>query len=186
MFEDRGGILTFVGGLVALTVVATGLALVMEKRSESSQRKEDAHKTLEDDSRTLAILREDIARADEQWAETSGRATVDGKYKALKAAADERAPLLDGLRERHRIVKESVEEQDRDFAKYREEYVTAVRTAAEEEKIEILRLKSGKEYTQVIIKRVTPDGMEIRHEFGSARIPADELDGKWNERFLWR
>ncbi len=171
---------------MALTVVATGLALIMEKRSESSTRKADAEKTLEDDRQAMSVLKDELAHANEQWAELSGRAATDGKYKALKAAFDGRVPVLAGLRDRHETLKAAVEGQDRDFSKYREEYVTSVRTAAEDEEVGVLRLKNGKEYSQVVIKRVTPEGLEIRHEFGSARLAVDELDGKWNDRFLWR
>ncbi|RYD37670.1 MAG: hypothetical protein EOP87_03055 [Verrucomicrobiaceae bacterium] len=185
MLEERGGVMTFVGGLVALTVVATGLALVMEKRSESSNRKEDAAKTIEDDRQTMAVLRDELAHANEQWADVSGRARIDEKYKSAKAAVEDCAPLLANLRERHGKLKASVDQQDGDFAKYRQEYVTSVRTAAEDEEVEVLRLKSGKEYSQVVIKRVTPEGMEIRHEFGSARVSSEDLDSKWHERFLW-
>jgi len=186
MFEDRGGILTFAGGLVILTVVATGLALVMEKRSEASTRKADVEKSYRDDRQTIIVLRDDLDRANEKWIENSGRATIDGKYKAAKTAADARAAKLAALRDLHGKLKESVEEQDSAFSGYRQRYVTSVRAAAEDEKLDMLRLNSGKEYSQVVIKKVTPEGMEIRHEFGSARVSVEDLDSKWNERFLWR
>ncbi|MBX3742842.1 MAG: hypothetical protein KF712_17795 [Akkermansiaceae bacterium] len=186
MFEDRGGILTFVGGLVALTVVATGLALVMEKRSEASARKTDAEKTYQDDRQAIIVLKDELDRANEKWAENSGHAAIDEKYKAAKAAADGRLDVLAALRDRHGKLKAVVEEQERDFTRYREAYVASVRTAAEDEELEVLRLKSGKEYSQVVIKKVTSEGLEIRHEFGSARVSVDDLDSKWNDRFLWR
>ncbi|WAC18459.1 hypothetical protein OVA24_14585 [Luteolibacter sp. SL250] len=185
MFEDRGGILTFVGGLVALTVVATGLALVMEKRSEASNRKTDAEKTFADDSQIIEVLRDELDRTNEKWRENSGRTATDEKYKAAKAGGDELAAKLAGLRDQHGALKASVEEQERAFSGYREQYVGSVRGAAEDEKIDVLRLKSGREYSQVVIKKVTSEGLEIRHEFGSARVLAEDLDEKWNERFLW-
>jgi hypothetical protein len=186
MFEDRGGFLIFAGGLVVLTVVGTGLALVMEKRSEASARKTEAEKTYQDDSQAIIVVKDELDRAKEEWTEKSGRVAINDKYKAAKAAAEERSGLLSDLRDRHGKLKAVVEEQERDFTHYREKYVASVRNAAEDEELEVLRLKSGKEYSQVIIKKVTSEGLEIRHEFGSARVSVDDLDSKWNERFLWR
>jgi len=186
MFEDRGGVLTLVGGLVALTVVATGLAMVMEKRKESSNRSVDAEKTIAEESHVMDSLKDDLTRAKERWTEVSGRGALDEKYKAAKAAADGRAAKLAEIRDKHTAIKSSLQALQGDFTKYRDEYVNGVRTAAEEEQIDTLKLINGREYSKVVIRRVTSDGLEIRHEFGSARVAADDLDEKWNSRFLWR
>jgi hypothetical protein len=186
MFEDRGGFLTFVGGLTILTVVATGLSMVMEKRSEASTRKSDAEKTYYADRQAIIVLQSELERLQEKWSESSGFAEVSEKYGAAKKAGEEQTAILSRLRERCEKLKVDLEDQDREFSRYRVNYVSSTRAAAEEEKLDVLRLKSGKEYSNVVIKKVTPEGLEIRHEFGSARISVDDLDSKWNERFLWR
>ena len=186
MFEDRGGILTLVGGLVGLSVVATGLALVMEKRSESAKIKEDAEKTVLEDRQVMDHLRSEIDSAAMRWNEVSGRAALAEKVSKAKAISTARVKKLEELRATEAELRQTVSAQIADYSKYRDDYLTSVRAGAIGEQIAILKLKNGKEYAKVTINRVTPEGIEIRHEFGVARVVADDLDEAWNDRFQWQ
>jgi hypothetical protein len=48
-----------------------------------------------------------------------------------------------------------------------------------------LTTRDGREYLQAVISRVTDVGLEIRHEHGTARIQAADLDASYQERFQW-
>ncbi|MBB81642.1 MAG: hypothetical protein CMN02_11755 [Roseibacillus sp.] len=68
---------------------------------------------------------------------------------------------------------------------YRAQYLQWVRLIAEGEKHPEIRLRKGKIYREVVIRRVTDIGMEIRHLSGSARLRHDDLGEEWQDRFLW-
>ena len=68
---------------------------------------------------------------------------------------------------------------------YRAQYLQWVRLIAEGEKHLEIRLQKGKIYREVVIRRVTDIGMEIRHLSGSARLRHDDLGEEWQDRFLW-
>ena len=68
---------------------------------------------------------------------------------------------------------------------YREDYLLWVRLTAKGEKHPEVRLLDGKIYREVVIRRVTDIGLEIRHLSGSARLHHEDLGEKWQERFLW-
>lgn len=186
MFEDRGGILTLVGGLVAISVVATGLALVMEKRSDSAKANEETERSLVADQEEIEITRVNLNDALLKWTEVSRLQQVEKKYQEVKAVAGRRDTRLAELRVAHTSLKAAVGEQDGSYKKYQADYRSMVRAAAIGEEISVLRLKNGKEYSKVAITRVTADGLEIRHEFGTARVVAADLEETWNERFHWR
>lgn len=185
MFEERGATFTWIGGFIALAVIATGLAMFMEKRSAASKVKADAEKVVAEDSQVLESLQDDLSRANEQWAALSGRSAIYEKYQAAKAVRDERKKQLDDVSSRHGAIKASVDQLEGSFTAYRNNYVSSMRQAAVDEELDSLTLTNGKEYSKVVIKQVTPEGLEIRHEFGSARVAAGDLDDKWNERFHW-
>lgn len=185
MFEERGG-LAIIGGLVVITVVATGLALVMEKRSESAKRNDDATRTIAEDSQALEYVKDDLARAKAALNEISGHAAIAEKYNTAKAASDKKAKSLEGLKQLQQENADALGKLQQEYDNYRAQYVRNIRGAAEGEELAVLTTQSGKEYMKVTITRVTPEGLEIRHEFGSARVAASDLGESWNERFLWR
>jgi hypothetical protein len=71
------------------------------------------------------------------------------------------------------------------FSHYRAEYRRKIWLAAVGENLGNLKVRSGREYKQAAITRVTDVGLEIRHEDGIARIQAPDLDSKLQDRFQW-
>lgn len=185
MFEDRGGILSVIGGIAALTLVATGLAYFAEKRSNSSKIYEDAEKTLVEEKQVLEVLKDELEQTKTSLAHKSGNVPINEKYLAAKDLADKNARRLADLESRKADLQSHYQKVDNEFTSYKNQYIGSTRKAAEEEVIEHLKLKTGKEYAKVTITKVTPEGLEIRHEFGTARILAKDLDPQWNDRFHW-
>ena len=72
------------------------------------------------------------------------------------------------------------------FSDYVAEYRQWAWSSAVGEKVDLLKLTSGREYRDAVISRVTADGLEVRHEFGAARIPSSELDSEWQKRMQWK
>ncbi len=68
---------------------------------------------------------------------------------------------------------------------YRTEYVRWVRLAAKGERHPELRMRHGMTYREVVIRRVTEVGLEIRHSSGTARLQYGDLPEDWQERFRW-
>lgn len=68
---------------------------------------------------------------------------------------------------------------------YRQEYVRWVRLVAEGERYPELRLRHGMVYREVVIRRVTGVGLEVRHSSGTARLRHGDLSEEWQDRFLW-
>ena len=68
---------------------------------------------------------------------------------------------------------------------YRREYVRWVWLAAKGERHPELRMRHGMTYREVVIRRVTEVGLEIRHSSGTARLHHGDLPDEWQERFRW-
>jgi hypothetical protein len=73
----------------------------------------------------------------------------------------------------------------KDYSNYQEDYREKTWRTAPGEKIADLKLKSGKQYRDVKIAKVTDQGLEIRHDGGTARIMSADLDDSLKNRFQW-
>ncbi len=71
------------------------------------------------------------------------------------------------------------------FSNYQEDYREKTWRMAPGEKIADINLKSGKQYRDVKIAKVTEQGLEIRHDGGTARIMSADLDENLKSRFQW-
>ncbi len=121
----------------------------------------------------------------------SSLAPIDGaeaRFVELRSGlkqlqADTLARKLD--RENLVIIEREIRICSQGVDAYREQYLQWVRLTAEGEKHPEIRLLRGKVYRQVVIRRVTDIGLEIRHLSGSARLRHDDLGEEWRNRFLW-
>ncbi len=96
-------------------------------------------------------------------------ATIEGRVdSATSALAAARQQLADCAAE---------------FEHYKDRYREVTRLAAKDEKIAKLQTQSGKTYDDVLIREVTPIGIQIRHQGGFARIPFEDLPAAMQNRF---
>jgi hypothetical protein len=72
-----------------------------------------------------------------------------------------------------------------EFARYRTKYRDTTWAEAVGQPLGNLTSPGGREYRQAVIVRVTDVGLEIRHEEGTARVQAPDLDPALQERFQW-
>lgn len=69
------------------------------------------------------------------------------------------------------------------FANYKDQYRTHVRSKAKGEAMESLKTLSGAVYTNVNIREVTAIGIQIRHADGQKRIPFEDLPEAMKDHF---
>lgn len=72
-----------------------------------------------------------------------------------------------------------------DPSAYRKEYRSWVRLVAQDEEMAELKTTQGIRYEDVVVRRVTDVGMEIRHSNGTARLHCNELPEELHDRFQW-
>lgn len=82
-----------------------------------------------------------------------------------------------------KTLTDSIAQLETDANRYRTEYQQKSWAKAMGEKLGNIKLKSGREYLNVTITRVTDVGLEISHENGFARIAVLDLDSKLRDRF---
>lgn len=80
-------------------------------------------------------------------------------------------------------AQQQLTEKAAEFEKYKDQYREAARRAAKDEELAKLETRSGQTYEKVVIREVTPVGMQIRHQGGFARIPFEDLPADLQDRF---
>lgn len=170
---------------MALIVIATGLSSVMDGRTAKAKIKAEIEKQIDENQSTLVDLRDRLDAANFKLAPLAGRKNLDAPCEERKKAVAENAEKIDKLSVRKAELASTVGKTGLAFAKYREDYRNMVWYGAVGETHGKLVTVDGKEYNQVTISKVTQNGLEIRHEYGGARISPSQLPLDWQHRFQW-
>lgn len=184
--EDRTGMFTFIGGLALLAAVATGLAFVAESRGASTKKVGEIRKEIENNAQIIDHLKVELDGERSHWERVSVRHHAAKRYDELKEEGPKRRAAIGKAKEAKVEFERKIARLEIEFRDYQTEFKSKGRKAATGEQMAELLTRKGRVYKDVTISRVTDDGLEIRHEFGVARVSADELDEAWNERFQWR
>ena len=184
--EEHPGIFTFLVGIIVLVMAGVGLSLVVDRRLKFSSGLVKIQNEIHLDALELEHL---TARHDERsrllnecrLTPKTGAETSGGEPEELKAM-DQRQTVLEEMREE---LRKAISSQNKDFSCCRAEYRRKTWLAAVGENLGNLKVRSGREYKQATITRVTDVGLEIRHEDGIARVQAPDLDSKLQDRFQW-
>lgn len=184
--EDHSGIVTFLLGIVILVLVAVGFSIVLDKRLNSSSGVSGIKREIAADAMDLAEIRALHEERERMLADAAPRLkSTDDAYLDLKIRNRAAEQQQEALTQQRAMLKRELGSLDETFANYRERYRRTTWERAVGERIATLKIKGGQDFRDVVITRVTPVGLEIRHEHGNARIQAPDLDEKLQDRFQW-
>lgn len=184
--DENSGVFTFMVGMIVLVMAGVGLSLVVDRRFKFSS---GVGQTRRDIASQTAELDELTRRADERGRELETSGT---RLHAAARGHRDITASLDAVRKRQMVLeadrsqlRDSVAALEAGFSDYRSDYRRRTWTAAVGEFLGTLTIRSGRQYLQASISRVTDVGLEIRHEDGIARVQAPELDRQFQDRFQW-
>ncbi len=183
--DDHTGTVTFLLGVIVLVMVGIGLTTLVDKRMGLSSREVAVRGNLEADRDRLATVKKRVAllssrQADIGKGDGNGRTTGEMQNQLAELEA-RRSGLVLSLAKETR----SLDLVNAAFDAYRERYCRTVRAAAVGEKLGDLKTREGRLYSAAVIVKVTDAGLEIRHEYGTARVLASDLDVGLRNRFQW-
>ena len=184
--EDRSGVMTFCLGLTVIVLAAVALSMVVEKRFHFSDKQAAVEKDIREGQEELDSLRATLAQAEMRHQEllfgADNRAMRQGLAAARQTALLEKRTELD---RRKTETQADIARLESRFTQYREDYRKVTWEKAVGESIPALKTRSGREFLQSVIAKVTRNGLEIRHEHGYARIPSSDLSNALQDRFQW-
>jgi hypothetical protein len=160
MLADKGMDSTKAGGVEADAFAANAVAL-HELQAELGSRTE-----------RHALM---TARAE---------ATASGMESERATQAGVKARIASLAAEKVRLQNE-IPSTESEFSDYRSRYRKNVWAKAAGERMGNLFVKSGRQFEQVVINRVTPLGLEISHAHGLAKVDFMDLSLELRERFQW-
>jgi predicted nucleic acid-binding Zn-ribbon protein len=96
-------------------------------------------------------------------------------YKKMKDENRNLSAELHSLREEYSAEKSSLENLLKDFDSYKDKYRAHVRDKIRDTEIAKLETLSGDAYENITVTEVTPVGIQIRHAYGTKRIPYENL-----------
>ena len=184
--SDNSGMVGFLVGIIILVFAGIFFSLLADKRFSFSSNRISLESTIRDEKSELDSLKSRLETTREHWRKHCEPLTSQG-VSASEIAATLRAgqTRLKGLREELAVASSELASVTDDFEEYRGRYRQQVRGAAAEERLGELKSRTGRSYTNVIIRKVSSTGIEIRHDDGISRLLPEELDPAWHERFQW-
>lgn len=185
--DDHPGIFTFLVGMIVLVMAGVGLSLLVDRRFKFSSGTGDCRRELIANASELAELSLQRDEWSRSLADSGKKLGADARelqqiFIQLATMSQRRIKL----EESRSSLRDRISSLEKEFARYRGEYRSKTWSAAVGEKLGNLRLRSGRQFMQVTITRVTDVGLEVTHESGIARIQAPDLDQELQERFQWR
>jgi hypothetical protein len=184
--NDNSGMVGFLVGIIVLVFAGIFFSLLADKRFSFSSNRISLQDTIRTEKAELDSLKFRLETAREHWRKhceplSSQEAAADEVSAAIRAGE----ARLRTLRIERDAAATELASSTGGFDDYRNQYRQQVRGAASEEQLDELRSRTGKVYKNVIIRRVSATGLDIRHDLGMSRLLPDELDPSWHERFQW-
>jgi chromosome segregation ATPase len=176
----------FLVGIIILVFAGIFFSLLADKRFSFSSNRISLESTIRDEKSELDSLKSRLETTREHWRKhCEPLRSQDVSASEIAAALRASQTRLKGLREELAVASSEVASVTDDFEEYRSRYRQQVRGAAAEERLGELKSRTGRTYTNVVIRKVSSAGIEIRHDQGISRLLPEELDPAWHERFQW-
>lgn len=174
--NDTSGLITFMIGVIVLVMFGIGLSFMVNKQFRFSSGMGEIRRELVTNTTEIEELK---VRKDEDERVLNANTEIFTRSKTLRQrqAALEKSEIE---------VRDSIDALESAFTRYRADYRRKAWAGACGESLGTLTIQGGRAFQQVSITRVTEVGLEIRHECGTARIQAPDLDLKMQDRFQWR
>lgn len=184
--DNYGGIIWFLGALIILTLSGVFLSMLADKGLDSSKAGGVVADAFAENAAVLYELQAELGRKTERHSLVHARtvAATSGmeSERAFQTGVKDRIASLTVEKIRLRNAIPSMESE---FAEYRSRYRKNVWAKATGERMGDLFIKSGRQFEQVVINRVTPLGLDISHAHGLAKVDFMELSLALRERFQW-
>ncbi len=184
--DEKPAIFTYLFGLVVLVMAAVGLSLVIDKRFAFSSQAGAMQRELKLGDWEISELTAEYKKLSLQMQSSDSKLSGSFQtYQELTALLETQRQLRADLGQTLSELVATLASLRQNFSKARADYRHKTWTAAIGEKLGDLSVRGGRVYGQAIISQVTDVGLEIRHEYGIARIQGPDLDIKLQERFQW-
>lgn len=182
--NDNSGMIGFLVGIIVLVFAGIFFSLLADKRFSFSSNRISLQDTIRNERVELDMVKARLETARDHWRKHSAplsQGSAQGEAAAVRAGETR---LKELLAEKDAVTAELASATDT-FEEYRGRYRQQVRGAALEEQVGELTSRTGRVYKNVIIRKVSAAGLEIRHDQGISRLLPEELDASWHERFQW-
>jgi|GEM_PF-2291377 len=184
--DNRNGVILFLSGLVALTLIGVGMSHMVRKQISWSGGKKSISEELSINARKLNDLRLEHMRMKTEIAEASSlRKQINSNIEKSHTNLALETVMIAQLKRRRSDQIRAIETMIQAYAEFRESYRKSAWRDAVGEKIDHIFLKTGQQLERVIIIAVTPTGLTVSHSQGNARIPFERLEKEYLERFQW-
>lgn len=184
--DNYGGIMWFLGALIILTLSGVFLSILADKGINSSKAGGFEADAFAANAGVLHDLQAELGSKTERYALMTARAesTASGRDSERAIQTGVKARIASLAAEKV-MLQNAIPVTESEFSDYRSQYRKGVWAKAAGERMGNLFVKSGRQFEQVVINRVTPLGLDISHAHGLAKVDFMDLSLELRDRFQW-
>lgn len=184
--DDNSGLGTFLACMIVLVLAGVALSLVFDGNLKFSRNKQNLLEDLQAGELEVSHLRQELSTFEARLTEEGDARRRSGdSLKVARQAAELASNRKKALGESLESLKSACAGIEAGFSAYRVKYRENRWKQSVGRSLGEVRLTNGREFRQAVIAGVTADGLEIRHESGTARLAASDLDPALRDEFQW-
>jgi len=174
-------------GLLMATVVLLGFGCLFMFAYEPNAQGEgrNIQAIIRDQASEINTLSGQLNDREKLLENESVRRVESQSFMLTKASMEKNTELIAHARQKVADLNGVISTNSQEFEDYKNAYRQMARSAAKGEALSELKTLDGMTYKNVILKEVTPVGIQISHEDGIKRISFDLLPGALQERFQY-
>lgn len=172
-------------GMVLALVVLLGFGLLfMFAFDEGWQGADQSIESLiSNQAKEIDGLRTGIARGEKELEKAPALIAAGKKLKDMKRENQFRDGNIDGLKKGIASANEAISAKLAEIEAYKDKYRAYARGKAKGRELESLETRDGNTYQKVVIREVTPIGLQIMHDGGQKRIAFEQLPAGMQDEF---
>jgi chromosome segregation ATPase len=164
-------------GMVMALVVVIGFGLLFMFAFDEGMQGADQsiESIISQQAREIESYQSAITEGSKKLAASPGRVAASRELSALKRLNQSATEKIATLGQSVATGRSEVEAQNQRLEEYKDQYRTFIRGTARGQSLATLETRTGVTYKNVIIREVSPVGIQIQHDEGHKRIPFEEL-----------
>jgi len=179
--DNQSGLFSIMGGSIVVVLAGLAIALHVQNGSVFSKNMMELRRDLATGETEIEQLRANRQEMSREAADCDQRRKDDEAYQELLRQLrnlDQRRTTLKASRA---DLQSSIDRLHEEFLKHR----AKIWAAATGESLGDLKIRSGRVFRGSVITEIDEVGLKIKHQDGSARVNASELDPARRDRFQW-
>ena len=164
-------------GMITIMMVASPRLMANDNDGQSIEA------VISQQKKEIGDLQQRLSLSEKSLAKGDALLATEKELAVLKRENQTRESNISNLKKDITSANEAIADTGKKFEDYKNDYRAFIRAKAKGRNVGRLETRKGEVFENVVIREVTPIGLQIRYDGGLGRIPYEELPEAMQEEF---